>query len=63
MIRALLAAVAISAVGVNIAPVAVAAPYKNCTEARKNGDTNIPSSSDKYGEHLDRDGDGFGCES
>ena len=29
----------------------------------QNGDTNIPSSSDKYGEHLDRDGDGFGCES
>jgi len=39
------------------------APYKNCTQARANGDTNIPTSSDKYGTHLDRDGDGIGCES
>jgi hypothetical protein len=53
-----------SAVAVGIAPVAIAdAPYKNCTQARDNGDSNIPSSSDKYGPWLDRDGDGVGCES
>lgn len=63
MIRVLLVAVAISVAGVGMAPAAVAAPYKNCTEARKNGDTNIPASSDKYGSHLDRDGDGIACES
>jgi len=40
-----------------------AAHYKNCTEARANNDTNIPSSSDKHGSHLDSDGDGIGCES
>lgn len=50
--------------GVLAAPaIANAAPYKNCTEARANGDTNIPSTSDKYGTHLDRDRDGIGCES
>jgi len=38
-------------------------PYENCTEVRKNNDTNIVSTSDKYGTHLDRDGDGIGCES
>jgi hypothetical protein len=59
------AALLACAIGIGVAPVAVAesAPYKNCTEARSNGDTNIPSSSDKYGSHLDRDGDGIGCES
>ena len=40
-----------------------AAPYANCKVARDNGDTNIPSTSEKYGTHLDRDGDGVGCES
>jgi hypothetical protein len=39
-----------------------AAPYKNCTEAKGNGDCDIPSSSDKYQSKLDRDGDGLGCE-
>ena len=38
------------------------APYKNCTEARQNGDCNIPSTSDKYQSKLDADGDGIGCE-
>ncbi|MCV7130142.1 excalibur calcium-binding domain-containing protein [Mycolicibacterium vanbaalenii] len=51
--------------GVGVSPVALAnaAPYENCTDARANGDANIPSSSDRYGSHLDRDGDGMGCES
>ncbi|MCV7194006.1 excalibur calcium-binding domain-containing protein [Mycolicibacterium brumae] len=64
MVRVLSAsALAIGVLGVTAAPAAVAAPYKNCSEARANGDTDIPSSSDKYGSHLDRDGDGIGCES
>jgi hypothetical protein len=49
--------------GVVSAPTALSGPYKNCTQARANGATNIPASSDKYGTHLDRDGDGIGCES
>jgi hypothetical protein len=64
MVRVVLAAVVLTAgLGVVAAPIAAAAPYKNCTQARDNGDTNIPSSSDKYGSWLDRDGDGIGCES
>lgn len=39
-----------------------AAPYSNCTQAKQNGDCDIPSSSDKYQSKLDRDGDGIGCE-
>jgi hypothetical protein len=62
-VRLSIAAVAVAAVAVGIAPVASAAPYKNCTQARANGDTNIPSSSDKYGPWLDKDQDGVGCES
>ncbi|MEI6253906.1 MAG: excalibur calcium-binding domain-containing protein [Mycobacteriaceae bacterium] len=41
---------------------AQAAPYANCTQAKQNGDCDIPSSSDKYQSKLDRDGDGLGCE-
>jgi hypothetical protein len=64
MIRAVVAiAVATAGLGIALAPGVSAAPYKNCSQARDNGDTNIPSSSDKYGSHLDRDGDGVGCES
>lgn len=64
MIRVLFAAVSIAAVGVFAAPIASAvAPYKNCSAARADGASNIPSTSDKYGSHLDRDGDGIGCES
>lgn len=37
-------------------------PFKNCTEARNAGYTNIPSTSPFYGPHLDRDKDGFGCD-
>lgn len=49
--------------GIALAPIVAAAPYENCTAAREAGDTNIPSSSDMYGEHLDSDLDGIGCES
>jgi hypothetical protein len=57
------AAAALTGIGVILSPVASAVPYKNCSQARANGDENIPSSSDKYGPWLDRDGDGIGCES
>ena len=53
-------AAGISTVG--FAPPAQAAPYANCTQAKSNGDCDIPSSSDKYQSKLDRDGDGLGCE-
>jgi len=61
-VRTLITAAVLGAVAVGAAPTAFAAPYKNCSEARDNGDVNIPSSSDKYGPHLDRDDDGIGCE-
>jgi LPXTG-motif cell wall-anchored protein len=37
-------------------------PFKNCTEAYDNGYASIPEGDDHYGEHLDRDGDGIGCD-
>ncbi len=36
--------------------------YKNCTEARARGGAPVYAGSPGYGEHLDRDGDGVGCE-
>lgn len=35
---------------------------KNCTEASARGLSNIDANSQHYGEHLDRDKDGVGCE-
>lgn len=37
-------------------------PYKNCTEAHKDGRYNIPQDDDAYSSKLDRDGDGLACE-
>ncbi|EFE69633.1 excalibur calcium-binding domain-containing protein [Streptomyces viridosporus] len=37
-------------------------PFKNCTEAYANGYESIAQGDDHYGEHLDRDGDGIGCD-
>ncbi|HEY9265918.1 MAG TPA: excalibur calcium-binding domain-containing protein [Mycobacterium sp.] len=63
MIR-IAASALIAVLGILASPaVATAQPYENCTEARANGDTNIRSSSDRYGPWLDRDKDGIGCES
>jgi hypothetical protein len=65
VIRALFLAamVSVGVVSGPVMPVAHAeAPYRNCTEARNNGDCDIPSSSDKYQTKLDRDRDGIGCE-
>ena len=62
LVRVFFAAAGIAMAGSVFAPVAAAAPYKNCTEAKADGACNIPSSSDKYQSKLDRDGDGLGCE-
>ena len=37
--------------------------FRNCSEARAAGYSNIPRGSYGYGPHLDRDGDGIACES
>jgi Excalibur calcium-binding domain len=58
------AAALIAGFGVFAAPaIANAAPFKNCTAARDAGYENIPSTSEYYGEWLDSDHDGIGCES
>jgi endonuclease YncB( thermonuclease family) len=36
--------------------------WKNCTEARENGAAPVHRGDPGYGPHLDRDGDGVGCE-
>ncbi|MFI7583393.1 excalibur calcium-binding domain-containing protein [Kocuria sp. M1N1S27] len=38
------------------------AVFDNCTEARAAGAVNIPATDPRYGLHLDRDRDGFGCD-
>lgn len=63
LVRGFIVASAIAAFGLGLAPVAAAEPFKNCTAARDAGYSNIPSTSDYYGPHLDRDQDGVGCES
>lgn len=62
-IRALFVAVALSVIALGGAATANAEPFRNCTAARDAGYQDIPSSSEYYGEHLDRDLDGIGCES
>jgi hypothetical protein len=58
------AAALVAGFGVLAAPaIANAEPFKNCTAARDAGYENIPSTSEYYGEHLDSDLDGIGCES
>ncbi|QEM43568.1 excalibur calcium-binding domain-containing protein [Mycolicibacterium grossiae] len=64
LLRAVVVFAASSAVALGSALAASAdAPYKNCSEARANGDTDIPSDSPNYGPWLDKDRDGVGCES
>lgn len=46
-------------------PPTTAAPtvyFKNCTEARDAGAAPVRRGDPGYGSHLDRDGDGVGCE-
>ncbi|MEN3582960.1 excalibur calcium-binding domain-containing protein [Streptomyces sp. ZYX-F-203] len=37
-------------------------PFPNCTTAYDSGYSNIPEGDRHYGSHLDRDGDGIGCD-
>nr|WP_232307049.1 excalibur calcium-binding domain-containing protein [Sphingomonas sp. Y57] len=37
-------------------------PYANCTAARAAGAAPVYAGTPGYGRHLDRDGDGIGCE-
>lgn len=62
--KALAATAFVVGFGVLVVPAAAnAVPFKNCSAARAAGYENIPSTSEYYGEHLDRDLDGIGCES
>ena len=44
------------------APAAPDVPFRNCTEAREAGAAPVHRGDPGYGPHLDRDGDGIGCE-
>jgi len=44
------------------APATSARAYRNCTEARAAGAAPVRRGENGYGAHLDRDGDGVGCE-
>ncbi|WP_426118451.1 excalibur calcium-binding domain-containing protein [Kocuria sp. LHG3120] len=56
---ALAAAIGFSALS---ATPAMAVPYVNCTAAEADGVYNIQVGDSRYGEHLDEDLDGIGCE-
>lgn len=62
------AAVTVAALALATLPVATAAahegdhPFRNCTEAYDAGYQNIQRGDEHYGKHLDRDGDGVGCD-
>lgn len=47
---------------VPVAPAPVSGAFKNCTEARNAGAAPVYIGTPGYGPHLDRDGDGIGCE-
>ncbi|WP_461174151.1 excalibur calcium-binding domain-containing protein [Arthrobacter sp. Z1-9] len=44
------------------APAPAAAPFANCTAARAAGAAPVYAGTPGYGKHLDRDGDGIGCD-
>jgi hypothetical protein len=56
------AAAAQAAQPVAAAPQAASAYYENCTAARNAGAAPVRTGDAGYGRHLDRDGDGIGCE-
>jgi LPXTG-motif cell wall-anchored protein len=61
------AAVAFAALALAALPTAAQAhegthPFENCTEAYDAGYSNIEKGDEHYGEHLDRDDDGVGCD-
>lgn len=45
-----------------VAPAPAAAPFANCTAARAAGAAPVYAGTPGYGTHLDRDGDGIGCD-
>jgi len=45
-----------------VAPAPAGVYYKNCTAARAAGAAPVHRGEPGYGRHLDRDGDGVGCE-
>ncbi|MBQ1098921.1 excalibur calcium-binding domain-containing protein [Streptomyces sp. b94] len=60
-------AVAVAALALAALPTAAQAhegthPFENCTEAYDAGYANIEKGDKHYGEHLDRDKDGVGCD-
>lgn len=61
--RCIAAAIAVAGLGIVLAPIAAAAPFSNCSQARAAGYSDIPSSSPYYWPGGDRDGDGIACES
>jgi LPXTG-motif cell wall-anchored protein len=61
-------AIVVAALALAVLPAAAEAhdgshPFDNCTEAYENGYASIPEGDEHYGTHLDRDGDGIGCDS
>jgi hypothetical protein len=63
MIRTFIVAAAIAAAAIGAASTANAEVYyKNCDAARAAGAAPVMEGDPGYGPHLDRDGDGVGCE-
>ncbi len=63
MIRALIVGLLIAgAAGLGAATANADTYYKNCTAARDAGAAPVYEGDPGYGPHLDRDGDGVGCE-
>ncbi|MDQ0777395.1 LPXTG-motif cell wall-anchored protein [Streptomyces aurantiacus] len=61
------AAVVVAALAFAVLPATAEAhdglhPFENCTEAYENGYANIARGDEHYGDHLDRDQDGVGCD-
>ncbi|MDI9834605.1 excalibur calcium-binding domain-containing protein [Streptomyces sp. KAU_LT] len=60
---ALVAALALAALPATAAAHDGNHPFTNCAEAYASGYSDIPRGDRHYGSHLDRDGDGLGCDS
>lgn len=60
---ALVAALALAALPATAAAHDGNHPFENCSEAYASGYSGIPEGDRHYGSHLDRDGDGIGCDS
>ncbi|SDC13189.1 excalibur calcium-binding domain-containing protein [Streptomyces prasinopilosus] len=60
------AAVTVAALALATLPVTIATAhegaFENCDQAYAAGHAHIPAGSEHYGEHLDRDKDGIGCD-